>query len=153
MTTETIDSVDETLGGESGIETTATERRGSGLDENVAGALSYLLGFITGIVFYFVDSDREFVRFHAAQSIVFSAAVFVASIVLSILGALVPLLFLGDAFVTGGIVASLVGLLFGLVSLVLSLGVFALWVFLMVRAYQGKRTRIPVVAGIADRLV
>ena len=41
----------------------------SQMAENVAGLLCYVLGWITGLIFYFVDK-RPFVRFHAAQSIV-----------------------------------------------------------------------------------
>jgi len=39
------------------------------MSENVAATLSYALGWVTGLVFYFIDK-RPFVRFHAAQSIV-----------------------------------------------------------------------------------
>ena len=41
----------------------------SQMDEKVAGLLCYVLGWITGMIFYFIDK-RPFVRFHAAQSIV-----------------------------------------------------------------------------------
>jgi hypothetical protein len=41
----------------------------SGLAENVAGLLCYVLGWITGLIFFLTDK-RPFVRFHAAQSIV-----------------------------------------------------------------------------------
>ena len=40
-----------------------------GMSENVAGLLCYVLGWVTGIIFFLIDK-RPFVRFHAAQSIV-----------------------------------------------------------------------------------
>ena len=48
----------------------------SGLDENVAGLLSYLFGWVTGLIFFLIDK-RPFVRFHAMQSIVLSVAIFI----------------------------------------------------------------------------
>ena len=45
----------------------------AGMDENVAGLLSYFFGWITGIIFFLIDK-RPFVKFHAAQSIVVLAA-------------------------------------------------------------------------------
>ena len=87
-------------------------------------ALSYLLGFVTGLVFLFVDpwDKDEYVRFHARQSIVFSVAVIAASIIVSVFVAVLP----------GG----LGGLLLGLWRLVLIL-LALFWVFLMYKAYQG----------------
>src|SRR5271165_4059299 len=54
----------------------------AGLTPNVAAALAYLLGFITGIIFLVLDpyKNDRFVRFHAMQSILFSAACIVFSI-------------------------------------------------------------------------
>ena len=46
---------------------------GTGLAPNVAGALSYVLGLVTGILFVLLERDR-FVRFHAFQSILVSVA-------------------------------------------------------------------------------
>jgi uncharacterized membrane protein len=51
--------------------------------ENVAGALCYVLGWITGLIFFFVDK-RPFVRFHAAQSIVVFGALHILLIVMGI---------------------------------------------------------------------
>ncbi|MFC6733197.1 DUF4870 domain-containing protein [Haladaptatus sp. GCM10025707] len=142
MATETTQPMDETQ---------VTRESGTGLDENVAGALSYLLGFITGIIMYFVEPENEFVRFHAAQSIALSAVIVVISIVLSFIGTiLTSLLFVGN----GGSFAlfSILSLLLGLVYLVFAVGSFALWIYMMVRAYQGKTPRIPIAAGLADRI-
>ncbi len=112
----------------------------SGLAENVAGLLCYVLGWITGLIFLLIDK-RPFVRFHAAQSIVVFGALMVIRIVV------------GMMFVSGGLVGvtagfSLGAILFWLVSLV---GLI-LWILLMVKAYQGERYRVPVAADFADKL-
>ncbi len=116
-----------------------------GLEPNIAGALSYLLGFLTGLVFFLIEEEDEFVRFHAAQSMVVFGGLFVLAIVVqvftTVLGA------------TAGLFGWLVALVLGLIWLVISLGILVLWIFLMVRAYQGKTPRIPIAAGIADDLV
>ena len=54
----------------------------SGLSENVAGLLCYLLGWVTGLIFYFTDK-RPFVRFHAAQSIVVFGGLMIIRMVLA----------------------------------------------------------------------
>jgi uncharacterized membrane protein len=112
----------------------------SGLAENVAGLLCYVLGWITGLIFLLIDK-RPFVRFHAAQSIVVFGALMVIRIVV------------GMMFITGGVVGvtagfSLGAILFWLVSLV---GLI-LWILLMVKAYQGERYRVPIAADFADKL-
>ncbi len=143
MATETSQPVDEPQ---------MSQRSGTGLDENVGGALSYLLGFITGIIMYFVEPENEFVRFHAAQSIALSAVLIVVSIVLSIISTLVTTLFFVNSAGTFAL-ASILSLIIGLIYLVFAVGSFALWIYMMVRAYQGKTPRIPIAAGIADRMV
>jgi uncharacterized membrane protein len=82
---------------------------------------------------------------------VVSGIVFVAYIGLSILGTVVSsILFTSSSTFFLG---SIVSLVLGLIWLVLALGGFGLWVYLMVRAYQGKTPRVPIAAGIADSLV
>src|ERR1700677_808400 len=112
----------------------------SGLAENVAGLLCYVLGWITGLIFYLTDK-RPFVRFHAAQSIVVFGA-------LTIIRIIVGMLFLTSGLAGIGAGFSLGIMLSGLVSL---LGV-VLWILLMVKAYQGDRFRVPIAADFADRL-
>lgn len=113
---------------------------GTGLSPNVAGALSYLVGPLTGILFLVLDRDRPFVRFHAAQSIVASVAwvaVWIAVFVLEVILGAVPLI--------GWILGALV-------SLAIALGGFVLWLVLMFRAYQGEEWELPVVGEFARRL-
>ena len=104
---------------------------GSGLPENVAGALSYLLGPITGVAFFIIDRERPFVRFHAVQSIGLTVVWVVLSIVVMILSFI-----LGFIPIVGWLVSILL-------SLGLGLGGLVLWVWLMFQAYQGKTWEVP----------
>ena len=118
----------------------ATTTTSTGLSANVAGALSYLLGFITGIVFLVLEKQNRFVRFHAAQSIAVSVAIIVLSIALSILStvlAFIPIL--------GWLVAILL-------SVVLGFGSFVLWLVLMFKAFGGQEWELPYVGQWARRI-
>lgn len=105
----------------------------SGLAQNVAGALAYLLGPITGIIFLVVEKENRFVRFHAMQSTVLSIAWIIVSVGLSFFTA-VPVL------------GWIVGLL---TSLVLGLAGFILWLVLMWKAFQGEEWELPIVGPFA----
>lgn len=100
----------------------------SGLDENLAGLLTYLVGFITGIIFLLIEKDSRFVRFHALQSIFVSAGLFVLNIILSFL----PIIGLG-------------------ISLLIAPLAFILWIFLMIQAYQGKWFKLPVIGDMVEK--
>jgi uncharacterized membrane protein len=110
------------------------------MDENVASTLCYLLVWITGIIFYLTDK-RPTVRFHATQSIVVFGA-------LSILYKLLAI-FMGFTFFASGRMGFSV--MFGVFHLV-ELAAAVLWIFLMVKAYQGERFRVPFAADFADRI-
>lgn len=103
----------------------------TGLDPNVAGALAYLLGPLTGIAFLVLERDNRFVRFHAAQSIVVGVGLIVAGIALSVIG-----VFLRFIPVLGWIAGSLLSFAF-------ALGSFAFWLTLMWRAFQGEEWEVP----------
>ncbi|GAA0457532.1 DUF4870 domain-containing protein [Halococcus morrhuae DSM 1307] len=132
-------------------EESTTSESESGLDSTTAGALSYLFGFVSGLLFYLIEREDRFVRWHAAQSMAFTGVLVVAYIALSFLGTAVSM-----ATVSGSsglfLAGSLFGLILGLVWLVVSLGSFVAWIYLMIKAYQGKVARLPIAASIADRL-
>jgi uncharacterized membrane protein len=112
----------------------------SEMAENVAATLCYALGWITGLIFYFIDS-RPSVRFHATQSIVVFGGLQILSVVLGT--------FFGLSLFTGGWTGFSFGLaLFRLIQLV---GV-VLWILLMIKAYQGERFRVPFAADLAQKL-
>lgn len=122
----------------------------TGLEPNVAGALAYVLGVLTGVLFFVLERDNEFVRFHAAQSIVVFGAFFVASVGLSLFSTLASTGLGGGG---GFFVFGLLSLFVSLVWFAVGVAGFVLWLYLIVRAYQGETPRIPVAAGIADGLV
>src|SRR5260370_36913559 len=66
----------------------------AGLDENVAGLLCYILGWVTGLIFLLIDK-RPFVKFHAAQSIPMSIGVFALYFVLALFMGLLHVVNLG----------------------------------------------------------
>jgi uncharacterized membrane protein len=100
---------------------------GSGLSENVASGLSYVFGWLTGLIFYLIDKRPE-VRFHAMQSIVF---------------AVVAMLVGWVRLFTNGFIAGLLWL----VSVVF----FFTWIFLMIQAFQGKHFKLPVIGDFAEQ--
>jgi uncharacterized membrane protein len=108
--------------------TTSVSKSSTGMSENLAALLSYVLGFITGIIFFVIEKQSRFVKFHAMQSILVSAALMVLSFVLGF----IPFI---------GWIALI---LLGPVS-------FVLWILLMVKAYKYVWFKLPVVGDIAEK--
>lgn len=110
------------------------------MSENIAGLLCYVFGWITGLIFYFVDK-RPYVRFHATQSIVTFGGLHLLSIVLGWI--------FGFGLFTGAFgVFSLGYAVYGLVELF----ALVLWIVLMIKAYRHERFRVPIAADLADRI-
>lgn len=110
---------------------------GTGLEPNVAGALSYILGALTGILFLVIDGQRPFVRFHAMQSIVLTVAMVVLWIVFGVLSMVLAVI---------PIIGWLIGIL---ASIALSLGALILWIYLMYRAWSGDEWEVPYIGRYA----
>ena len=102
--------------------------------------LAYLGFFVTGIIFLFVEpyNQDEFIRFHARQSIAFTIAWFAVHIVFAVFIAVMP-----------HPIAGLLGFIAGLIDIAFAV----MWVFLMYKAYNGERYRIPELADIVDNVV
>lgn len=116
---------------------------GPGLTSNQAAALSYALGFITGVIFLVLDPFKQdrFVRFHAMQSILYSAAAIVFSIAWRI--AVGILIHISPWLALASIP----------IRLLIMLGMFLLWLFLIYQAYSGRTFRIPIIGAIAANQV
>jgi uncharacterized membrane protein len=107
---------------------------------NIAAMLSYLLGWIGGLIMYLTQRDRE-VRFHAMQSILtFGGLNIIYWGAWTILWGVDLMNFFAGSF----LLTTFFYWLFSLLS-------FALWIFLGVQGYQLKHTKLPVVGAIAER--
>lgn len=118
-----------------------TTNSSTGLPANVAGALAYALGIITGFLFLVLEPYKNdpFVRFHALQSILLTAVCGVLSVAWSIFWEV--LLSISGYFV----------LVEEWLRLVIFLGLFAFWLFLMYEAYRGREYRIRWIGEIAAK--
>ncbi len=108
------------------------EKTSLGIDENIESLLSYVLGWVTGLVFFLLEKENKTVRFHAVQSMVVFGALHVCQIVVGIMSLAL------------GRLAFMINSLLGLAGLVL-------WVLLMVKAYQGERFKLPIAGDIAEK--
>jgi len=106
----------------------------TGMQENVAGLLCYVVGWLTGLIFFLIDK-RPFVRFHAMQSIITFGALNVFTWGLIWSGWFGG--FIGWAFV--GLLSSLIWLL-----------TLVCWILCMVKAYKGERFKLPVIGDLAE---
>ncbi|MGH9875498.1 MAG: DUF4870 domain-containing protein [Pyrinomonadaceae bacterium] len=125
-----------------------------GLDPKIAAALSYI--WIVGLIFFFIEKENRFVRFHAMQSVLFGIANTVLMTVLAILAVILTFAFgIGGAMVGGGI-GTLISLLVWLIWLlfwVIGLALFVGLVFAAYKAYQGEKFKLPVIGNMAEKIV
>ena len=119
----------------------------TGLDENIAALLSYIFGWVTGLVFFLIEKDSRLVRFHAMQSIILTGGGFVVLIALWIVVGII-------SFVIGqvsGILGFLVTVVFGLVATVISFAILIGAIIALIKAYQGQYFKLPVVGNLAEK--
>jgi uncharacterized membrane protein len=110
-----------------------------GLTDNVAAALCYALGLVTGILFLVLEpyNKKKNIRFHAFQSIFLNVAMVVGAICLNIVFAIIGRI-LGDWLVDT-------------LSPLLGLAFTAVWILMIVWAYQGKTVVVPVIGPLAQQ--
>jgi uncharacterized membrane protein len=106
------------------------EKSSTGLDENVAGLLCYVLGWVSGLVFVLLEQQSKFVRYHAMQSIYVFGVINVALIVFG----WIPW------------VNMILNPIIGVIAL-------ALWIFLMIRAHQGQKPKVLWAGDLAEKWV
>ena len=106
------------------------EKTSTGLPENVAGLLCYVLGWVSGIILILLERENNYVRFHAIQSIIVFGVISVANALLD----WIPV----------------IGLIF---SIALGILTFVLWIVLMVKAVSGERYKILWAGDFAEKWV
>jgi len=113
----------------------------AGIEENMASALCYLAGWLTGVIFLVLApyNQNRTIRFHAFQSIFLNVAmipVWIAFVILSIILRFIPVL--------GTLLITLMGAVFGF-------GFFFLWLFLMYKAYNKEKFVLPLIGPLAEK--
>jgi uncharacterized membrane protein len=101
-----------------------------GLDENLEALLAYLLTWLTGIIFYLLEKESKFVKFHALQSTI-------AFLALQIAG-----MFFGLIPIFGFFFAGIIGLI-----------TIIAWIVCMIKAYQGEWFKLPVAGELAEKKI
>ncbi len=106
-------------------------------DDNVMGALAYVT-IIPAIIFLIIEpyKNRRFVRFHSFQCLFLGAALFVLNILNVVIG-FIPVV----NFITFLTIPALF------------LGALVVWVFVVMKAYQGQEYRLPVIGDLAAKQV
>ena len=115
-----------------------TVAAGSGLSENAAGAIAYLT-IIPAIIFLIIEPYNRipFVRFHSWQSIGLCVAAFVLQVIVSIIETMAH-------FIPGTV------FLFMLVHFAIGLGVFRMWLFVILKASKGEWYKLPFIGDFAE---
>ncbi len=103
------------------------EMTSMGMKACTAGWLSYLFGWVTGLIFFLLEKENRFVRFHAMQSLLFFGTISILETVFNY----IPY--------------------FGFVSAALGLVSFVCWIVLMVAAHRGRYFKLPVIGDYAEK--
>lgn len=110
------------------MHTQDASKSSTGIQANIAALLSYVLGFVSGFVFYMIERESKLVRFHAMQSMMTFGGLFVISMIIPF----IPII--------GAILLP-----------VLVIGQIILWILLMFKAYQSAYFKLPIIGDIADK--
>lgn len=113
-----------------------------GINEHIEGALCYVLGFVTGLIFLIIERENKFVRFHALQSI---ATFLPLLIIVSEIERVILSPTIGFSLTIFGILIYV-----GILSAIWVL-IGLLWILLIYKASRGEKYKLPVVGKIAER--
>lgn len=113
----------------------------TGIDPKLAGLLSYLFMPLVGIIFYLMEKEDKFIRFHALRSYALGVAGFVISVAIIIISAIL-------GAISGALVCltTLLWPIFLLLWLVVA-------IMMMVKAYQGEMYKLPVLGDMVEKYV
>ena len=120
-----------------------------GMDPKIAAGLGYLVGII-GLIFFFIEKQNRFVKFHSLQAIFLHfgfAIVYVILIIPYII--IVAAVAASSSSGTAGGIITLFSCLFGLVGIAWFIG----WLIAMIQAFTGKYFKLPLIGAWADNIV
>jgi uncharacterized membrane protein len=119
----------------------------TGLDENIAALLSYIFGWVSGLIFFLIEKDSRLVRFHAMQSLLFNVLAFVVGIALWIV---LFVVFMIAAQISGAL-TTLLSLVSILVWVVFMIALFGGLILCLVKAFQGQYFKLPIIGNFAEK--
>ena len=124
-----------------------TGKSSTGLDENIAALLSYIFGWVGGLVFFLIEKDSRLVKFHAMQSILLSAVALILGFVLYFLWFVLAIAASMASETLGFLVSVLLGLLIFVFWIALLIGV----ILCLVKAYQRQYFKLPIIGNFAEK--
>lgn len=113
-----------------------------GMDPKISAGLGYLIG-IVGLIFFFIEKQNRFVKFHSLQAIFLNFGFTIVEFVVFII------YFALLVATNGSGIVGLFGCLLGLVGI----GWFVGWLIAMIQAFQGKYFKFPLIGDWADKIV
>ena len=125
----------------------APGKSSTGLDENVAALLSYIFGWVSGLIFFLIEKDSRLVRFHAMQSLLFNVLV---GVIFTVLWVVLFVFWLIAAQISGAL-TGLLTILSTLIWVVLGIAVLIGWIFCLIKAFQGQYFKLPVIGNFAEK--
>ena len=115
-------------------------------DSRTRAALCYALPLLPGLYMLWRERRNHFVRLHAAQAVIFFVALALAQTALFI-----ALVIVGN-LISGGWVATALGLLFWAAFIALGLGSLVLWLHMLNECVHARLRSRPLLTPLARRL-
>ena len=124
-----------------------TTKSSTGLDENIAALLSYIFGWVTGLIFFLIEKDSRLVRFHAMQSILLNVLLVILWFVVWI----VTVVLWVAAAAIGDVVGAIVSILSTLIFVVFGVTALIAVILCLVKAFQGQYFKLPIIGNFAEK--
>jgi uncharacterized membrane protein len=110
-----------------------------GIEQRVAVLLSYVLGWIGGLIFFFVEKENKFVRFSAMQSLILSAGWFAVWLTLAIFAGVFGMISVG------------LGYVFTALEVLVFLAMAGIVVLLTIQGWKGTKIKLPIIGALAEK--
>ena len=125
----------------------APGKSSTGLDENLAALLSYIAGWLSGLIFFLIEKDSRLVRFHAMQSLLLNVLVLIVGIVVWVVTVVLWLV----STQISGILSALVSLVATLFWIVFAIAILIAWIMCLIKAFQSQYFKLPVIGNFAEK--
>ncbi len=119
-----------------------------GMDPKISAGLGYLIG-IVGLIFFFIEKQNRFVKFHSLQAIFLHFGFAIVYVILVIPYIIIVAAVASSGSGAAGGIITLFSCLFGLVGIAWFVG----WLIAMIQAFTGKYFKLPLIGTWADNIV